>query len=465
MNPQDGAVGDAADDVLRRWNPRGWMQLHEPPATGVRVVEVPGSGAATLASELRHVGGVDIRDDGRAAVALVVLDPSAVIGRTELELVRATAIEATEVVCVLTSVDRYPDWRAVRDADVEILHRHAPWLTRVVVLPVSAETARRARESDGLDAAGTILRQTLLTESGLVDLRDVLVAAVRSLHDPRRAHAAAVTATRLMIDEEIERLGAEDDEADLRAERSRLAAAAPSPPSGPDVRRLQVTLLQDIAVRSRTASAAALEVLETAGGAEVDRTIDTHVDDLHARLLDEITRIAPGTPGPDITRTSRPPETARSLEDTLTLVFGASAGAGLGRLLATPFGNLPGWASLVIAVACAVPAAGWLVRVRRRIAYRERMRRWIADELAAVRAELDTWVRTRVHEIELRSAATSVAARDRRTTRVRERVAAIDAEIARRRGERRARVAACERDRAALGRDAEPRGAGVRRTG
>ncbi|UTT48180.1 hypothetical protein [Rhodococcus gordoniae] len=461
---------NAADGVLRRWNPRGWMQLHEPPATGVRVVGVPGSGAGTLASELRHLGGVDIVDAGRAAaqgpsdraaVTLVVFDPSAVIGRTELALVRAAAAESIEVVCALTGIDRYPDRRAVRDADVEILHRHAPWLPRVVVLPVSAEAARRAREHDASEA----LRQTALAGSGIVELRDVLAAAVRSSHDPRRVRTAVVAATRPMIGEEMERLRTEDDGADLRAERSRLTTAAPPATSGPDLRRLQVMLLHEVAVRVRAASTDAVEVLETADGDAVVATIDAHLDDLCAWLTDETTRIAPGTPGPEATRTSRPPGTARSLEDTLTVVFGASAGAGLGRLLVTPFGNLPGWMSLVVAIACAVPAAGWLMRVRRRIAYRERMRRWIADELATVRAELDSRIRTRIHETELQSTALAIAARDRHATRVRERIAAIDEEITRRRGERRARIAACERDLAALGHDPEPRDAGVRRTG
>ncbi|WP_349536027.1 hypothetical protein [Rhodococcus rhodochrous] len=462
---------DPADDVLRRWNPRGWRGLHRPAATGVRVVGVPGSGAGTLAAELRHLGGIDLTDDGRStsltddgrAVTLVVFDPSATIGRTELDLVRAVAAESIEVVCALTGIDRFPDWRAVRDADVEILQRHASWLPCVVVLPVSAAAARRARELR--DDASEAVRQTLLTASGLVELRDVLAATVRSSHDPRRARAAVVAATRPMIAEEIERLSAEDEEGDLRAERSRLTAAAPPATSGPDLRRLQVTLLQEVAVRVRSASTAAVEVLETADADAVVTTIDAHVDDMCARLVEETARIAPGTPAPEPARTSRPLETARSMEDTLTVVFGASAGAGLGRLLVTPFGDLPGWMSLVVAIACAVPAAGWLMRIRRRIAYRDRMRRWIADELATVRAELDTWIRTRIHETELQSTALAVATRDRHATRVRERVAAIDAEITRRRGERRARIAACERDLAALGHIPEPRGVRVRPTG
>ena len=145
-----------------------------------------------MASELRQLGGIDIVNGGRAAVTLVVLEPSAVIGRTEIELVRIAATESTEVVCALTGIDRVPGRRAIRDADIEILHRHAPWLMRVVVLSLSADAARRAREPLGRD------------EAGIADLRDVLIAAVRATHDPRRARSAVVAATRLMIDEEIE---------------------------------------------------------------------------------------------------------------------------------------------------------------------------------------------------------------------------------------------------------------------
>ncbi len=206
-----------------------------------------------------------------------------------------------------------------------------------MILPVSAAAARRARELE--DDASEAVRQTLFTASGLVELRDVLAATVRSSHDPRRARAAVVAATRPMIEEEIGRLSAEDEEGDLRAERSRLTAAAPPATSGPDLRRLQVTLLQEVAMRVRAASTAAGEVLETADADAVVTTIDAHVDDLCARLTDETARIAPGTPAPEPTRTARPPQTARSMEDTLTVVFGASAGAGLGRLLLTRSGT------------------------------------------------------------------------------------------------------------------------------
>ncbi len=457
---------NGADDVLRRWHPHGWRRLHEPPATTVRVVGVPGSGADELESELRELGGVEIGSDGpAAAVALVVLESCAPAGRTELDLIRRAAAEATEVICALTGIESCPGWRAVRDADIEILHRYAPWLTRVVVLPVSSASARQARESGSGEGAQETLRQTCPAESGIVDLRDALVAAVRSAGDPRRARAAVVAATGPMIREEIEHLGREHDEGDLLAERARLAAARPTTASGPDLRRLQVTLVQDLAMRSRAASAAALEALDSHGVDAAAGTIDVHVGDLRARLADAMAGTSPDAVVPEVARTPCPAAGPRSLEDTLTLVFGASAGAGLGRLIATPFGGLPGWMPLVIAVMCAVPAAGWLVHIRRRIAYRERMRRWITDELAAVRAELDTWIRTRIHEAELQFAAASAAARDRHAIRLRERVASIDAEIARHRGERRARIAACERDLAALGRPAEPRGSGARRTG
>lgn len=429
-----------ADGVLRRWNPHGWIRLHEPPTGRVCVAGLPGSGAARLADDLRRLG-LDVVSDGPAAVAVVVFEANAVVGHAELALLREAAAETTATVCVLHGVDERPDWPAIRAADLEILHRHAPWSEGAVLLPVTARP-------DHPEA------------STLTGLRDVLTATLRAATDPRRARAAVVAGTRLMIEEEIARLAQEDDEAALRDERARLVASARATPT-PDLRRLQVELLHETATGLRATATAALGTLEKDGDVAAVAVVDAGLDELGARLTAALTGVAPEVPPVVLTRTPPPPAGVRSLEDVLTVVFGASAGAGLGGLLTAPFGTLPGWTALPVAVVCAVPAAAALVRVRRRIAHRDRMRRWVTEELAVARAELDTWVRTGVHAAEAHHAA----GRDRHATRVRDRVAALDARIARQRGERRARLAACERDLAALGHPREPTSGRMRRTG
>lgn len=453
-----------ADDVVRRWNPRGWARLHEPSSRAVRVVGLAGSGVGALCGELGRLGGVDVVRDGPASVVLVVFDASAVIGRTELEMIADAAASATEVVCALTGTDRYPGWRTVRDRDVALLHRHATYLPRVTVLPVSAEMSRRAREVGG--DAGSVL----LLETGIVELRDVLAAAVDSASDPRRARGAVVTQTRRMIYDEVDALRAGDDTAGLRAERQRLALT-PMPAAPPDLQRVRVELLQDVAKEIRGVAASIRDALDDTErpADDVAGALDAHLEGVRARLAAALAsragadlRDSDGRP-PEWTR-SPLPEPARTFEDRLTLVVGASAGAGLGRLLVTPFGEIPGMVVVAVALGGAVPAGWWLVHARRRIAHRERVRRWVGEELATARADLEAWVRACTYEVESRVLSAARSAHDAQTSRRRERVSALDEEIGRLTGERRARIAACERDLAALGQPREPGGRPVRRT-
>jgi len=456
----------AADDVVRRWHPHGWRRLHEPGPGTVRATGVPGSGTGSLVDELRQVGGLDLVRDGSAPVVLFVLDPSAVLGRTELDLLAEVAATATEVVCALTGIDRYADWRSVRDRDTELLHRHAPWLPRVTVLPVSSDLARRARDVGGDTGA------VLLASAGIVELRDVLVAAVESASDPRRARAAVISRTRRMIVDELDALRHGDDTAGLRAERLRLATSPMPTVRRPDLQRARIELLQEVAGQVRGVSQVMREVLDdpSCSPDEIAATLSSHVGHVHARIAAALAAhagrdlAASDAVAPDVFAAPLPGR-GRALEDTLTLVLGASAGAGLGRLLVTPFGEIPAAVALLVAVAGAAPAAWGLTHVRRRIAYRDRMRRWVGDELITVRADLEAWVRARIFEVEARAAATAESTRGARVARLRERAAALDEEIRRRTGERLARVAACERDLATLGSPVEPSARGVRRTG
>lgn len=467
-----------ADEVVRRWNPHGWARLHEPASPVVRVVGVSGSGAGALCDELGQIGGVGIVRDGPAPVALVVFDASAVIGRTELELLAATALTATEVVCVLTGIDRYPAWRPIRDRDVDLLHRHATFLERITFLPVSVQTSRRAREIGG--DAGSVL----LIEAGITELRDVLAAAVDAATDTRRARRAVLAHTQRMIRDEMEALRADDDTADLRAERNRLAASPLPVVPAAELPRVRVELLQDVAREIRGVVAAMRDVLDdtVCVADDVAAALDAHLQGVRVRVVANLASrtdsdrrgIDSSLPDTDL---SPLPDAGRALEDRLTMVLGASAGAGLGRLLVTPFGDIPASAAVAVALGGAIPAAWWLVHVRRRIAHRERVRRWVGEELATARAELEAWVRTRTYELESQAVAAARSAHDARTARRRERFGALDDEIGRLVGERRARITACERDLAALGRagelgqagetgrNGEPGGRAVRRTG
>ncbi len=154
----------------------------------------------------------------------------------------------------------------------------------------------------------------------------------------------------------------------------------------------------------------------------------------------------------------------RRLDDRLALVLGASAGAGLGRIVATMLGAIPVSVSVLVTVMCGAMAAWWLVRLRRQLAHRDLMRRWVVDELTSLRADLEAWVRTMVFDAESAFGHDTAARERARAADLHERVAVIDERIRRRIGEQRARIAACERDLAML-RQAEPIGDPVRPIG
>lgn len=453
----------AVDDVLRRWNPEGWARLHgDPPAPRVRVAAVPGSGEDELVAELGELrgasGGEDVQfvREGSAPVVLMVLEASAFVGRTELDVLEAAAQGAKRVVCALTGIDRCPGWRRVLDADVALLRRHAGRFDGTIV-PVATTAAARARELGG--DAGHVLR----LESGIVDLLEMLRAAVAA-PTTTVARSAEIARTRTMITETIDDLRA-DDGAALRAERTRLVqqAAAPADPGGRGrsaLQRARLELLQEVAASVRSTAAAVREAVD-ADPMRAPELLDAAVGTLNARVSAVVVArlgesdAVPGASDTVPRRTAAPMSpTTGTIEDRLTVVLGASAGAGLGRLAALPFDALPAGhlAAVPVTVAGGVGAAWWLVRARRRLAARDRARRWVTDELTEIRADLDAWVLTRIVDAEARAAATAAAEHAARVSSLHDRVTAIDEELRRHLGERNARIEACRRDLAVLDR-------------
>ncbi|MGW0017366.1 hypothetical protein ACWDUD_03480 [Rhodococcus sp. NPDC003382] len=453
----------AVDDVLRRWNPEGWARLHgDPPAPRVRVAAVPGSGEDELVAELGELraasggGDVEFVREGSAPVVLMVLEATAFVGRTELDVLEAAAQGATRVVCALTGIDHCPGWRRVLDTDVALLRRHAGRFDGTIV-PVATTAAARARELGG--DAGHVLR----LESGLVDLLEMLRAAVAA-PTTTVARSAEIARTRTMITETIEDLRA-DDGAALRAERTRLVqqAAAPADPGGRGrsaLQRARLELLQEVAAGVRATAAAVREAVD-ADPTRAPELLDAAVGTLNARVSAVVVArlgesdAVPGASDTVPRRTAAPMSpTTGTIEDRLTVVLGASAGAGLGRLAALPFDALPAGhlAAVPVTVAGGVGAAWWLVRARRRLAARDRARRWVTDELTEIRADLDAWVLARIVDAEARAAATTAAEHAARVSALHDRVTAIDEELRRHLGERNARIEACRRDLAVLDR-------------
>lgn len=463
------------DDVLRRWNPHGRRRLHAPPSATVRVAGVAGAGCSTLIAELEALGddtrpGLDYVRDGDGAVVLFVTDASAVLGRTELAELDRAARSAVAVVCALTAVDLRPDRHTIRDRDADVLHRHLPWLGSVDVLPVSAADAARARRLGG------DVGRVLAVESGIVDVHEALRAAVAATANPRVVRAAVLARTRAMILEEIDALRTSDDTGDLRAERLRLSTARGSAPvTAHRVTHARTEILQDVAVQLRAVSTRMSELLDGGAAAptEIPDRLAAELRDVAAAVAAEVSQrwgpaadadldVLPGAAAvPDL---PDPPAPTGTVEDRVTFVLGVSAGAGLGKLLSTSMGWLPTVPAFVLTVGCGVVAAWWLVRLRRQLAHRDRVRRWVTDEITAFRGVLDAWVRARAFDAEERFGRAADTRGRERAVELVDRIADIDEEIRRRVGTRRARIEACERDLAMLDRRTEPIGRALRPT-
>lgn len=450
-------------DVVRRWNPEGWARLHatsDPPR--IRVAGVDGCGRGALVDELTALGpAVDYVHDGPATVVLMVFEASAHLGRTELAVLESAARGSGRVVCALTGTDAHPDWRAVHERDVALLQRHAPWLGPVTLLPVGTSLAARARAVGG--DAGAVLR----LESGIVDLHEALTAAlVPGPHAGRALRSAVVAETRHLVVQAIAALRAGDDTGALRAERARwsLRATTPADDGGlrAELQRARIDTAQAVAAAVRAASAEFRDAIETVDPAHVPHLLDDVVRDLHARVgtvvTERLARIGPGDPEPagpaTVPPRSAPPSPRRPVEDRLTVLIGASAGAGLGRVAVSPLSLVPTLelATVPLSLLLGAAAAWWLVRVRRRLAERDRMRRWALEELVEVRAELEAVALERIVDAEARLGSALAVARTARLATARDRIAALDDELRRRAEDRAGQLAACERDLAVLAR-------------
>lgn len=93
-----------------------------------------------------------------------------------------------------------------------------------------------------------------------------------------------------------------------------------------------------------------------------------------------------------------------SVEDRLTVLVGASGGIGLGRLLLAlvPTDGTEGAVAVALAVGLGVGVTCWLATVRRAVAERARLRRWLLETLADLRAGLDSSLSERLLEAERR---------------------------------------------------------------
>ncbi|GAA4832386.1 isoniazid-induced dynamin-like GTPase IniA [Actinomycetospora corticicola] len=198
--------GQLAEHVTEAGNPdnrAGWSHaeatLPVDVLEGMRLVDTPGAGglaSPASVSTMAELPGAD--------AMLLVCDAGRELTAPELALVRTAAAVCHTVAVVLTRTDLHPHWRRIADLDRGHLDHAHESLRRVPVLPTSAALALHAAEHD---------EASLLAESGLPELRDLLRSEVVGGRHARR--------TRMATDEVL--VVCEQLAARFRAERDALA--------------------------------------------------------------------------------------------------------------------------------------------------------------------------------------------------------------------------------------------------
>ncbi|MGX1805033.1 hypothetical protein ACWIGI_04905 [Nocardia sp. NPDC055321] len=426
-------------------------------------------------SVVRGAGGVEGRP---VAVACVVLEAGAPVGRETLGTVRALRAAGTRIVFALEGFAAHAEWRAVLEGDARVLAAGAA----VEIVPVSARLAALARANG--DAA-------LADRSGLGLLHARLVAAAgagAAEDQVALVRARVLEQTRERIGCELAKLRDGGDVAALRAERAALLAIGDGG-RGPAMSMLRnrlhlarVDLVHEVGVRVRgvhTAARAEIDRLPRARQPgypgvlqaavekitrEIDRAVRMRLAEL-ADLVERSVGIAGATPAaaapdtPGVERDVRRPRVGpgpdprcRGVEDHLMIALGASAGFGLGRLMMAP---LALWEALeygIVPVGLFLGAAvaAWVVRARRELADRAHLGQWAADVLVNVKAQLEQRVATALVEAEERLTEHVVTSSTAQLIETDRRVGELEARLRQAAQRRPALSTACERDLTAL---------------
>lgn len=437
------AVGpDAVRPVVERWNPDGTSgavddcrQDH----AQVLVLGLPRCGREEVEQLLRWTDGYTIVERGTdAAIVLMVIDAASVIGQEELELLDAFGVGGVPFAVVLTKVDVCRDWESVRARDQKVLADHSDIYgdARIVAL------SERIGPTPLFDVVDRVRRQMVVQSGGGV-----------------------IAETRAMIDHEIRTLRESDPGADLRAERAELLADRDGRRSErlaqmrTRLQRARAELAQLIADTTRTTVASARIWIEESTRTEL-RSLPArleHVVENNTVVFDAAISTAVGlgeSGGPvQVPRfpdgpTARP----RGNEERITVLVGASAGFGLGRIAVTLLEMVPvlDIASIPVTLVLGAGAAWWLSRARGVAADRAHARAWLVETMSTVRAQWEQRVLNGLLDAEVDLGSAIMAESRDLVASAQARIAEIDAELRALGQTRSGQLAACERDLAIL---------------
>lgn len=408
--------------------PMDAVGVHLPHAgVAVAVLGARDSGAAELAAELREHTAASVVEnlgtapaDGpgsadaapRVDIALVAVDLICPIRPDDLDAIILLA-RRFPVAVVLVRAERYQDFARTADTIAGQLHRHdipAPLLHQPGEgLPTSAN-AGHAR-LDTVHGAGLLTAARERGRRGGRGTSDVIpggsaapAATAAGGRDPRatldwlqRARTEAVTARSAVL-----------------RQQSQSARIALQTLVSRQIRELSVDAKASLAAAKRRDLESEVAAIDTES-AELSRRVSAAVGaeaaGLRRRHLGSASPLAGAAVPVQVSlRFSRPP--IHRGEELVFLLMGSAGGAGLGRLLAMPFGG--SWAALAVIIPLALAAGAVLgsfgVRARRVAALRSHLIGSAAEHFAALRAEIELAVSE--HFVQAEAAITDAFAHD-----------------------------------------------------
>lgn len=159
--------------------------------------------------------------------------------------------------------------------------------------------------------------------------------------------------------------------------------------------------------------------------------LEDRIDRLRAVSLVGLVSSVPSTGGADVAMPRRRlPLPRRTADDALVMMFGASSGFGIGRVVASQLAGADlAWASTPVSVILGISVALWVVRTRRQSALRAVLRSWIVESCSDARAHCEQFMSIRLSAVE--PAIVSMIARhyERDGRRISDSIVAIDAQL------------------------------------
>lgn len=395
------------------------------------IVDTPGVGGLNS----MH-GELALEAAANATALLFVVDASSPFTAGELDYLRKMGDRVETVLFALSKTDQFRGWRAVLEANRQLLSEHAPRFAEAVFHPLSArmfELATRApneqaatmmREHSGVIALQTAMQELLVGRSAMLGEANTL-----------RALSSAFAERQATLNAEQRALSAGEAEAEaLRERRDQLAADRRSSTRGwqlrlrGEIQRARVDLLHESSRQMRDAQSYFRQRIDTAKRDQVAglpqqvdaalQMISQRVSATMAHRLNRVTDVALAelfsaeeldviraqflrAGGPQVVL--RPPDKKPPTpEDKLLVFMGLSGGVSAGKIAALPLAGVAVLNPIVLpaTIVIGLGAGWWMARTRKHAANKQHLKQWLVESIADARSTLDQLVAEQLIEAE-----------------------------------------------------------------